>query len=647
MKRNKSFEISLGKLEKVIGAPPPALYSRQNLRHPKISLPQFGNSFAIFRKSDLQKGQSSKNLTPSSSFGRLQQGTEPIPKCFGLSSQDYKEIYVSKCKDLGILPVAQLEKRYFAFLDKVLKDRSVNFKENRLGPHSAETIGKILSKNSSFSKLNLPKNLLGDEGAMNLAKNLKKNKSLIHVDLSSNAIKADGGNFFLKSFKDHESLISIDISSHEGLNKNRLGPFGIAPIRELLQENTILTMLNLCDTLLGPEGFGFVIEGIRVNKSLQVLNLSRNHSGGKIIKELLEAVATSCLVELYIAGNQISIEGSEAIGDFFADQSFKNNTLKLVDAGNNEITHKASARIFGGLKVNAAITTLNLEKNPLSELAGNGIMYCLEENLCLKFLNLSECGLKESGVHKICEGLLRNMNLKTLILHKNFIKDSGAISLSDCLEVNNILTTLDISNNKIGNVGMKKLVNSLGRNNSIAFVNLKDNPINDEIGQKIADLTRNNTNIQGVKLEGTLVSVQFLHQISANLKKTQVLSRIESAKKIKNRLEELSSLDLTTDKIYKKIVEKKQTQIDMVERLKVHKITAVKIQVNFLVKLEKLKKEYEELLKKSEKLNEIQASAESTLTMEKKKYLAQVSKHQSRLCEIDREIQLFEYSSIS
>ena len=638
MKKNKSFELSMVKLDNLIGAPHPTLYSNNKIHRQKLSLPQFGNSFTIARKSDIPRVKSSSNFSRNTSFVNLGKPSTPLADIRGIPLQEFKNIYVSKCKDLGILPVAQLEKRYFTFLDKVLKDRTMNFTDNRLGPYSAESIGKALNKNPDFCKLKLSKNLLGDEGVRLLLLQLKKNKNIIHIDVSSNDIKAEGANYFLSGIKSHESIISIDISSHEGLYKNRLGVIGVAPIREMLQENPILMQLNLADTMLGPEGLKFVIEGLRVNKALEVLNLSRNLTGGKIINELLLAVAQSHLIELNISGNQLGIEGSEAVGEFLLTQAEKGSPLMKLDISSNQITCKGSNKIFVGLKTNPYLTNLSLECNPLTEQSGTWIMYCLEENMTLTSLNLSNCSLYESGIERISESLIKNKWLKTLYLSNNHIKDQGLIKLSEKLQENTGITTIDLSNNQLGHKGMEGFMDALKMNCSLTTISLKENPIKDPVGEKLVDLTRLKSNLQVLRLDGTLISVRFLTQISINLERNRAIARIEYTTKLKTMVSEMSKKDFTTEHIFKEIIVKQQTKVEIADRIHYHRKTVKEIEDETYMKFSELEEKSAGLVKIREERSEVLAGLEYDIAMELSKYKNIVSKLASQIEEIDASI---------
>ena len=645
MKRNQSFQSSLNKLDQLIGVPPPTIYSKNALRGSKISMPQLNSSFSNAKKHGLKRVNTTLNLTANNLFSRLKPLSPIITDTYGLRIEELKQIYICKCKDLGIPSVPKLEKRFFEFIDKILKDRTMNFSDNRLGYYSAEVIGKILSNNTYFCNLNLSKNNFGDKGIVTIIKYLKKNKTIIHIDISSNDIKSEGANIFFTKLKHHESIVSIDICSHEGLNKNRFGPVGVAPVRELLSENNILIFLNLSDTFIGAEGLRYVIEGLQENKSLKYLNLSKNNLGGKIIKELLDSVKKSQLLSLNLSANRISNEGSEAIGDFLFAQVEKNTTLKILDISNNEITHKGSGRIFSGLKENSILEELNIENNSLSEISGNWIQYCFVNNTILDVLNLSQCLLTESGAQKIFEGLPKNTTLRTLILKENHIGDQGAIMFAECLDNDCYLSTIDLSNNQIGKIGVVSIFTALKKNTYLNAIYLRDNLIKDDCMQLVIDVIRNKPSLQTVKLENTQVGMRYMNQVNSYLEKNKIICKAQYADRLKTQIFELSLKDFHIDRIKQTIIEKKKEQEDIAMGLDFHRNNLEEIRAELNLQFAKIEEEYTQYLNNRENLSEMLADLEYNIALESKKHQNEVNKMVYKITEIERETELLEYRS--
>ncbi len=100
--------------------------------------------------------------------------------------------------------------------------------------------------------------------------------SVISLDLSSNSITSEGGAELINLLMYNFSLIDLNLSSHEGLQRNTLGAAGVKPLRELLNVNKFLTILNLAGNFIGDLGICYLGEGLKkepVNKTLKSLNL--------------------------------------------------------------------------------------------------------------------------------------------------------------------------------------------------------------------------------------------------------------------------------------------------------------------------------------------------------------------------------------
>lgn len=640
---NKSFQLSLKKLDQIIGIPPPSVYTKKNSIHTGcISLSNLANSFTIQKKSDFARNKSSTLITPNTSYSKLRKFS--FESLFnktgnGLSQEEKSQIYQAKCKDLSIPPVLQLERRFVDYLDRVIHSRTINLTDNRLGPITAEVLGKILKKNSNFSKLELSKNMLGDKGIIALIRQIKDNKSLIHISIGNNDIRADGANEFFKLLVSNESIISVDLSSTDGLNKNRIGMIGIAPIREVLMHNPFIRYLDLADSQIGNDAIMFITEGLRENRTLEYLSLAGNSFSGRAFKEFLQSAALSELYDLILSGNRLANEGAEFIGEFLAGTSFVRTKLKTLDVSNNDITYKGSSKIFSGITQNTSLVALNIENNPLSENAGNGLSYCLEENNTLQTINLSSCQLREAGIIKLCDALTKNRSLKTLIIKHNSLKDQGAFFISEALAMNTSLLNLDISYNQITKVGATHLFTSIKRNISLYSLVLTGNMLKDDFCQFMMDCIRHKSNFQVLKVNENQITTRFLKQIAQVLEKNKNLYRDFVAQTLKREIGEMAKRDFNTEKIHKAIDEKKREKVEMSKRLEVHKKTVEEIKANLDVKMAEIHEEYMAVHRIKDKVSEELGIIEYDLAMEKQRYERRIGKMHSDVVGINLEIE--------
>lgn len=637
-KLNKTFNISFQKLDQLIGLPPPIIYSKHGLHGPKTSLTNLQTSFTIQKRSHINTSSSQKKLTPSTSNFKLRHIKNEKPSNSSLTPSEKRRIFLAKCEDLKIPPVPQMEKRFYDYIERVSKNRVLILNEKHLGKASADVLGKILKTSFAFSRLELSKNNLGDEGIEVLTNYIQFNKSLIHIDLSSNDIKPEGAVLFFKMLEKHESVISLEFGSKDGLNKNKLGTIGSAPLREVLKNNLFLIFLSLTDCQIGPEGLGYISEGLISNRVLECLNLSHNFLTSKSLKNFFYSIKNSNITELVLSHNKIGNEGAKIIGKFFTEH-FRTIKIKSLSLDNNEITHKGANQFFTGIVQNTSLGYLNLKNNPMTELAGSGIFYFIDENVALGYLNLSACKLRENGIDKLAEGLTKNRTIKTLVLKNNHMKDPGVVLLADILARHPTLLNLDLAKNQITSKGASVLFAKLKANTILYSLNLRDNQLKDDIAELIIDYTRSKGNLQVLKLEDNLITSRYLEKIAENLEKNKNKYRDIVSNDLRTHVKRLSLADFSTHKIKAQITLKAQEKEKIESRLQFHQDNVEEVRRNLKRKMDEVFKQAEETKKLSNKVSQELGELEYNIAIEKNRYQVVIGKIERDISAVDRELE--------
>ena len=637
-KLNKTFNISFQKLDQLIGLPPPIIYSKHGLHGPKTSLTNLQTSFTVQKRSHLNTSSTQPKLTASSSYLKLRHTQNPKPSNSSLTPTEKRRIFLAKCEDLKISPAPQMEKRFYDYIERVSKNRVLILNENHLGKASADVLGKILKTSFAFSRLELSKNNLGDEGIEVLTNYLKFNRSLIHIDLSSNDIKPEGAVVFFKMLEQHESVVSLEFGSKDGLNKNKLATTGTAPLREVLKNNSFLIFLSLSDCQIGPEGLGFISEGLITNKVLEHLNLARNFLTSKSLKNFFHSIKNSNISELVLSHNKIGNDGAKTIGKFFTEH-YRTIRIKSLSIDNNEITHKGANQFFAGTVQNTSLGYLNMKNNPMTEQAGSGIFYFIDENVALGYLNLSACKLREAGVDKLAEGLTKNRTIKTLVLKNNHIKDQGVVCLADVLARHPTLLNLDLARNQVTSKGASVLFMKLKTNTILYSLNLRDNQLKDDIAELIIDYTRSKGNLQVLKLEDNLITTRYLEKIAVNLEKNKNNYRNTVSSFLRTQVKRLSLVDFSTHKIKAQITLKAQEKEKIQSRLQFHQDNVEEVRKDLKRKLDELLKQAEETKKVSNRVSQELGQLEYDAAIEKNRYKVAVGKIEWDIRAIDRELE--------
>jgi len=102
---------------------------------------------------------------------------------------------------------------------------SVILEGNNLGSLTAGAVGQLLEKNHSIRVIDLENNDLTDggkssKGIVTLAEALKINKSLLHLNLSNTNLDVICGQALLEAMKENNTLIMLDLSLNTKMNLN-------------------------------------------------------------------------------------------------------------------------------------------------------------------------------------------------------------------------------------------------------------------------------------------------------------------------------------------------------------------------------------------------------------------------------------------
>jgi hypothetical protein len=115
-----------------------------------------------------------------------------------------------------------------------------------------------------------------------------------------------------------------------GLRGLRIGAEGAKAVAEALKVNSTLQTIDLDYNGIGDEGAKAAAEAIKVNSTLQTIYLDYNGIGDGGAKAVAEAIkVNSTLQTIYLGGNSIGAEGAKAI----AEAIKVNSMLDIVDLG--------------------------------------------------------------------------------------------------------------------------------------------------------------------------------------------------------------------------------------------------------------------------------------------------------------------------
>ncbi len=249
---------------------------------------------------------------------------------------------------------------------------------------------KALQMSNIVEKLNLSSNPIGDTGAIAIANYIhcRPDCRLKGLWLLSTGIGDAGASAIAKAQRIHplEELY---------LQKNNVGPQGVADLAATLSTDTVLRVLNLHQNRLGDDGvLALANEGLFQNESsrLEQLVLSSNGICNNAAVALGAYLGWNPSIRILdLSMNRISDAGIKVLSVGLT-QNFRLNCLNL---GANLITDTGVKALAKALQLNRSLESLCLYRNPcIGQVGVKAMVHVLEDNPALSVI----AGLPEEGV---------------------------------------------------------------------------------------------------------------------------------------------------------------------------------------------------------------------------------------------------------
>ena len=287
-------------------------------------------------------------------------------------------------------------------------------------------------------------------------------------------------------------------------------------LRRFLQKNKLIVYLDMSGLGFTPTLLQNMCIGISSNKSLKLLNLSRNGIGAWGGPILYELVASSCIESLSIANNSL---GDQGIREFARCLEGKNsNHLQKINMSYNGIQGLGFLHLADHLSRNFILDELILEGNSL----GGTRLISLKNflpNSCLQTLSLRNCELEDDCMEFVKLGLKKNKELLHLDLSKNYIYAKGLKILSEGLFSHPKIKSLNLSNNRIGDKAADYFYTLLVDNKTIQRLNLENNLASEGTAKQIIKVLKTNKVLNSVNLKNNSLNMHELGKIEAAVEK--------------------------------------------------------------------------------------------------------------------------------
>ena len=273
-----------------------------------------------------------------------------------------------------------------------------------------------------------------------------------------------------------EMLLEND-PKEKDLNTSAMGTIGAEGAKALaaaLKVNQSIQTLNLVYKHLSNEGVQTLTAALRVNQSIHTLSFYCSYIGDVGAQALRTALRVNQSIQsLSLWKNQIGAEGAQAFGSALQ----VNHTLQSLDLCDNQIGDEGAQALAAALQVNQLLLSLSLKSNQIGAVGTQALGIALQINQSLLSLSLSINRIGVAGAQALGAALQVNQSLQSLNLWGNHIGDAGAQALGIALEVNHTLQSLDLKSNHIGDVGTQTLGVALQVNHTLQLLNISMNQI--------------------------------------------------------------------------------------------------------------------------------------------------------------------------
>jgi len=233
-------------------------------------------------------------------------------------------------------------------------------------------------------------------------------------------------------------------------------------VQRIASNDPTLTECNLIS--LGFSNISELAEALKSNRSLKKLDLRRNRFGPA------GGVALAGALKVNIALTDLNLCGGSDLTDIkeLAEALKSNRSLSKLNLSYNKFGAAGGVALAGALKVNVALTNLVLFNCNLTDI--KELAEALKSNRSLSKLDLSGNAFGPAGVAALAGALKVNVALTDLNLGRCYLTDIK--ELADALKSNHFLSTLALERNKFGSAGGAALADALKTNATLEQVGI-------------------------------------------------------------------------------------------------------------------------------------------------------------------------------
>ncbi|XP_073465174.1 NACHT, LRR and PYD domains-containing protein 3-like [Aquarana catesbeiana] len=367
------------------------------------------------------------------------------------------------------------ESRNKALMSQCIGSNKADFSEVPLSPLDCSVLSFIFQSCRETEEVNLSLCKIPIEGLRKLIPALHNIKSL---RLSYNHLTDSSCPHLASGIRNNQTLRTLDLSW------NILeGPH----FRDLMEALTTsrIEELQLSSTHLTDSSCTHLASGIRNNRTLKRLSLSKNNLEGPHFRNLMEALTTSRIEELQLENNDLTDSSSPHLASGIRN----NRTMRTLNLSRNNMEGPHFGKLMAALPT-SLIEELQLKDSHLTDSSCPHLASGIRSNQTLRMLNLSKNKLEGHNFSNLMEALTTSQ-IEELHLSSNDLTDSSCPHLASGIRNNQTLRTLILSKNNLEGPHFKDLMEAL-TTSRIEKLQLSDNYLTDSSCPHLASGIRNN-----------------------------------------------------------------------------------------------------------------------------------------------------------
>jgi Ran GTPase-activating protein (RanGAP) involved in mRNA processing and transport len=317
------------------------------------------------------------------------------------------------------------------------------------------------------------------------------------------------------------SIIDCDLNFVEGIM------YGcVHPLTSLVSSTNLTTLkeLRITESMLGSTEVAALCEGMKINTTVQLLDLSGCDLLADACKPIADMLATNKpLRHLLLRENIIGDHGISLLCQSLA----VNSSLETIDFTANHITGEGCARLAVALESPSChVQSLIVSENAISDEGAAGLGAMLPKNSHLSSLNLDACMISDVGIGALCQGLAFNSSVRELNLSNNWCKAGSHVA--DMLAANTTLESLDMSSCHIADGTITALLQTLkeGANKTIKQLFLSFNAFGNAGAKQIADMLLGGNKLATLSVQFNAFDMSGLRDIGAALSTNNYLKSL-------------------------------------------------------------------------------------------------------------------------